>query len=134
MPYGVIIHCSRKAGLGLEEFKDYYENKHVPLVKSLIGDLFPKSNVRHHIARQPATSEQPNAPFMLLGQPSDASWDAITVLTFEDEQHFKKCMEVFSEEEIAKKLRADEYKFIDRSSLNMVILGDLCETRNETML
>lgn len=107
----------------MEEFKDYYENKHLPMARSLIGDRFPKSHVRNYISR-----DAKNEPRILRGQPSDMVWDAIVILTFTDEEHFNKFVAIFGDEEIAKKLADDEDNFTDRSSLRMVVLGDVRTT------
>jgi len=130
MPYSVLAYGTRKAGLSLEEFKEHYENKHIPLIKSLIGDLFPVTHVRYYVGRD---GEGAPRTVMGLGQASDFAWDGVAVLTFKDEEHFNKAMAVMGDEEKAKALAADEEKFVDRSSLRMVVLGDVRTTVNESM-
>jgi|SRR5579871_2617906 len=128
MHYAVLIFCTRKAGLSTEEFKDYYENKHIPLVKSLTGDQFPKSNTRYYI-----TSREVAQPVFILGQPSDLPWDSVTALSFANEEHFNKCMAIYQDEETQKIFASDEEKFLDRASMKIVILGDVCQSVNECL-
>ena len=128
MPPTVLIFSTRKADLSPEEFKDYYENNHIPLVKRLTGDQFPKSNTRHYI-----TSGAAAQPAFIVGQPSDLSWDSVTVLNFADDEHFNKCMAVYQEEETQKQFAADEEKFLDRASLKIVIPGDVRQSINEAL-
>jgi hypothetical protein len=128
MPYAVLIFGTRKAGLSPEEFKDYYENKHIPLVKSLTGDQFPKSNTRHYI-----TSGAVAQPAFIVGEPSDLPWDSVTALNFADEEHFNKCMAIYQDEETQKKFAADEEIFLDRASMKIVILGDVRQSVNEAL-
>jgi len=126
MTRGVLIFCVRKAGLRPDEFKEYYENKHIPLVKSLLEHQFPTSNTRHYI-----TSGAIAQPIVIVGQPSDLPWDSITALTFADEEHFNKCMAIFQDEKAQRILAEDEEKFLDRASTKIVILGDVRQSINE---
>lgn len=34
-----------------DAFKTYFETKHIPLLQSLFGSLFPDSHVRHYLVR-----------------------------------------------------------------------------------
>lgn len=117
-----------KHGLSPDEFKDHYENKHIHLFKDLLGAAFPKSHVRHYTARGPATSEPPYGAQTLIGQPSDVAWDAIDVLTFEDEEQYEKAMAALSDEKAAKKLTAEEKTFCDSASIKMMRLRDVWTT------
>ena len=49
MSYRVLMYIYRKEGTSPEQFKDYYESKHVPLIQLLSGDLFPTSHIRNYI-------------------------------------------------------------------------------------
>lgn len=128
MPYAVLIFATRKAGLSPEEFKDYYENKHIPLVNNLTRGHIPKSNTRYYI-----TSGKIAQPEFIVGQPSDIPWDCVTALNFTDEEHFSRCMAIYQDEETQKIFAADEEKFLDRASLKMVIIGDVRQSVNEAL-
>jgi len=128
MPYSVLIFGIRKAGLSPEEFKDYYENKHIPLLKSLLGDQFAKSHTRYYI-----TSGAIAQPAFIMGQPSDLPWDVVAALNFADEEHLKRCAAIYEDEETQKIFAADEENFLDRASLKMVILGDVRQSVNEAL-
>ena len=38
--FKLVVLTKRKPGMTMEEFMDYYENHHVPLIMGLIGDYF----------------------------------------------------------------------------------------------
>lgn len=97
--------------MSFEEFKDHLENKHIPLIRELSGDDFPRSHKRHY----PASID-------------DAPWDAMNIITFDDEEHAKRCMRVRSDEKKGKLLREDEESFMDLSTLRWVVVGEICET------
>lgn len=136
MPFKVLMFATRKQGLSPQEFIDYYENKHVPLIKSLTGNLFPASHTRHYIGRAPADgsgSGATDAPWVVMGDASEVTWDSMAILTFKDDEHFNKAMQLLSDEEMAAKLAADEENFVDRSKLKAVIIGEVSETKNDSL-
>lgn len=53
MSYSVLMYIYRKEGTSPEQFKEYYETKHVPLIQRLSGDLFPTLHSRHYIGYIP---------------------------------------------------------------------------------
>lgn len=129
MVYKILIYGTRKQGLTPEQFRDHYENKHVPLIRSLAGDNFPISHQRHYIGR---SSDGQPAVIPPMGEPSDFTWDVITILTFRDQKHFEEGMGgVLGDPEKAKKIAEDEAQFTDRSSIKAVVLGEVTETRND---
>lgn len=138
MTYKMVIFANRKPGVSLEEYKDHYENIHVPLVKSLAGDeAFPLSHQRSYIGRAPlpegAEAGSVGTPLAVMGDASDFTWDSMSILTFKDEEHFNKAMGVLTDPEKRAKISADEETFVDQSSLKAVILGEVNETKNESM-
>ncbi|SPN99928.1 uncharacterized protein DNG_02780 [Cephalotrichum gorgonifer] len=53
MSYSVLMYIYRKEGTSPEQFKQYYETKHVPVIQRLSGDLFPTLHSRHYIGYVP---------------------------------------------------------------------------------
>lgn len=51
MVYTVLMLVYRSPELTPVQFRDHYENKHIPLMKSLTGHDFPLSHARHYIER-----------------------------------------------------------------------------------
>ncbi|KAL1629224.1 hypothetical protein SLS56_005447 [Neofusicoccum ribis] len=80
MPYTVLIFAYRKPGLTPEEFKNHYENVHVPLIKSIAGDKFPLSHPRSYINRTESKEDQGNSfpATVLAATQDDFCYDAIS--------------------------------------------------------
>lgn len=74
----------------------------------------------------------PGLPLVFLGKPEDIRFDVVAEINFKDEEHFKKFSGVFGDAENAKRLADDEEKFLDRSSLKAVLLGDVKTTTGVT--
>lgn len=69
MSYSVLMYIYRKEGTSPEQFKDYYETKHVPVIQRLSGSLFPTLHSRHYMGYVPQAG---------AGGPTPASVDAST--------------------------------------------------------
>ncbi len=113
----IAVFVTRKPTLSPEEFEDYWENKHVPLVKSLSGPRFPLSHTRYYISR---STSAPGYPLNLVtGQPLDFDFDAFAVVIFASEAAFKECLATLLSPEVIE----DEDRFTVREKLRAVILG-----------
>ncbi|KAK4175368.1 EthD domain-containing protein [Triangularia setosa] len=121
-PYSIIIFVNRKSNISPEQFKDHWENTHVPLLQSLAGPRFPLSHIRHYLARDSANSTYPLN--LLVGKPQDINFDAFAVVTFASEEAFRDFIPTMSLPEVAE----DEDRFTDREKMRAVVLG----YRNET--
>ncbi|KAH8174506.1 ethD domain-containing protein [Sarocladium implicatum] len=122
--FQLLMLSRRRQDLTPAQFKDHYENVHVPLLKNLTGDTFPESFVRHYIKRD----HDPDAPklpsceahgdgnlewpaALLMGEQSDIVIDAVAVLTYRDKEHFESNWAFFKDEEFVKIITEDEAKF-----------------------
>lgn len=120
----VNINAYRRPGISHAAFKDHYEKKHVPLLKSIAGDTFPLSHKRYYPdVNGPRTKER-----LIKGPASEFSMDAFTTLTFSDEAAFKRFFAKVSEPKAAEAIRKDENEFLDSDRLAIIILGDVQET------
>ncbi|OCL04255.1 hypothetical protein AOQ84DRAFT_122374 [Glonium stellatum] len=133
MPFSVLLFASRKPGLSPAAFRDHWENKHVPLVKSITGSHFPISHTRRYIARTeggssggPANPETPAV--VLVGKQEDFDYDGIAELTFSDESAFQTFFGIVSAPDAAAKISEDEDQFLDKSKLKAVVIGDTTVT------
>lgn len=123
MVYQLAIFGSRKPGMSPEEFKDHMETKHVPLIRELAGKDFPISHKRFYYARGPTGDLT-----TVFGQEYPFPWDAMVVITFEDEEHVKRYMGILKDEDKAKRLHADEERFLDMSTVKGIVIGDVSES------
>lgn len=51
MTYTIVDLIRRKQDITPEQFRNYYNNVHVPLLKLLMGDTFPLTHTRHYVSR-----------------------------------------------------------------------------------
>lgn len=113
---------TRKEGFTPDQFADYYDNIHVPLLKSLVGDTFPSSHSRYYIKR---ISEAPEfLPLIFAGAPEDVTFDVISIMTFEDDAHAMRFQAKYGEPEIYAKMKADEDAYIKEKSVKIFGLQD----------
>ncbi|KAI1128319.1 EthD domain-containing protein [Nemania abortiva] len=135
MPYSVLIFSYRKPGTTPEQFKAHYDDVHVHLIRELTGAFFPLSHTRRYLHRSEKETDSntwrnPISPAtVVIGTQEDFDYDAISELTFEDEPAFQKFFELMKQPENQARIAADEEKFVDRSRLSMVALGNTTETK-----
>lgn len=111
--YKVISFLTKKDGLSLAQFRDYYENHHIPLVLSLAAP--PLLYKRRYIERgEPLTSKD-----------SAVDFDVIVELVFKDEQSFKtEWMVPLCASEQSHLISADEENFLDRPRTRAYIFDE----------
>lgn len=121
--FTIVVFLTRKPGLSPAEFKDHYENKHVPLLHSLGGPTFPLSHTRHYLARDPSNPEHP--PIVVWGNPEGFDYDAFVEVTFESEAALREFQKVMVSPEVLE----DEDRFTDRTKLRAVVMGETTVTK-----
>ena len=121
--FKIVVFVTRKPGLSPADFKDHYENKHVPLIRSLAGPIFPISHTRHYLARDPVNPEHP--PVFVYGDPKGFDYDAIVEVAFESEAAFLEFQKIMVSPEVLE----DEDRFTDRTRLRVVGMGETTVTR-----
>ncbi|KAE8148616.1 EthD domain-containing protein [Aspergillus avenaceus] len=132
MPFKALLYITRKAGTTPTEFRNHYENVHMPLIKGLAGPDFPLSHKRYYLAR-PAPGEDDTYPaVVLMGSQTDFSYDAVTEVTFGSEEAMKVFFGRRMEPGTKEIIDADEEKFLESSKVRAVILGEVNETLGES--
>ena len=140
MPFTILLFLYRNPNLSPSAFKAHYETTLIPLLRSIAGDTFPTSHTRRYIRRSEPNPDEPeaeegiNAKYsitVLLGKQTDFEYDAFAELIFDDEVAFKSFMAVVGKNENAKKLAEDEEKFLDRSRMKAVVVGETIATTKE---
>jgi hypothetical protein len=135
MSVKVFIYAYRKTGISLEDFRTHYE-AHVELIKRLTGEVFPLSHKRSYVARntvevaaEGASDRNALTPAtVIVGQQSDFDFDAYAELTFADQAAFQAFGAKVYAPDAAAQIAADEEKFLDKSKLGIVMLGEVIET------
>ncbi|KAI1762742.1 EthD domain-containing protein [Hypoxylon sp. FL1150] len=136
MPYTILFFVTRKQDISTEDFKTQYENELLPLLKEVAGPHFPQEHTRRYIKRaegesKDATARNPDTPAqVLVGAQADFDYDAIIELTFASEAAFGQFFQFVHTPEKAARVMALEDKFMDRSQMRGVVLGDVVATKN----
>lgn len=114
--YKILLFMKRREGMSTKEFRDYYENHHVPLVTRDSTGL--GNYVRRYIEplTHPETGEWHEPPF-----------DVITELWMHDEAAFRALLTAMTTSVMPKHIRDDEEKLFDRSSFRIATVVE-CDT------
>jgi uncharacterized protein (TIGR02118 family) len=108
----VFGYLKRRPGLSPQEFADYYENHHVPLVLS--KTFMPIVYMRNYIQRGDA--------FNIEGD--EITFDCMTELVFADRDDLSAWMASLGGDEIAQ----DEANFIDRAATRAYVVDERSTT------
>ncbi|KAI8937023.1 hypothetical protein NX059_006246 [Plenodomus lindquistii] len=129
MTYTIIIFITRSAHLTTEEFKHHFEHRHLPLARSLVGRLWPKTFKRQYLARinrqgfgGPANPDRPL--LMLRGDRLDDDYDCIAELSFDSEMDLQLFYRGIYAAETAAILTRDEEKFLEPGKTRVVVVGE----------
>jgi uncharacterized protein (TIGR02118 family) len=106
--FKVFAYLTRRQGSTREEFIDYYENHHVPLVLSLASTprVYKRNYVRRSLAADP---ESPTIDF-----------DVVTEMAWDDRADFEEWMALAG----VPALVEDEAKFLDRSKTRAHVIDE----------
>lgn len=114
-PFTILLFCHRLPTISPEDFRNYCEEKHVPYVKSLLGSDHPLTHTRYYTNKDSG---------YLIGSPSATDADLIAVITFENKEMMEQSMRVRNADGVRELIHADEDKFMDRSKVQVVVLGE----------
>ena len=106
--FQLLMFGRRKQDLSPQQYRDHYENVHIPFMKNLTGDTFPLTHVRHYVKRD---GPPDYLAALMAGNQSDFEFDAVAVLTYRDKAHFDANWAFFENEGTRKLIQADEAKF-----------------------
>ena len=106
MPRLVALICKRDF-ISAEEFQEYYEKNHVPLIESLFPTL--SGYKRTYLVE----SNMLNDALPLESEGSQSPFDVITELTFDDESALNEFFAKGADEEVIEAIRKDEANFLD---------------------
>lgn len=106
----------RKQGMSLTEFRDYYENNHVPLIQSLTTVPFgyKRSYFQHDDELNTCT-----APFQC---------DVVTEIEFASRATFEQFRTEIFAPGAGERLIADELRFMDRSRQWIIVIDEQVST------
>lgn len=114
--YKILLPMKRRAGMSVEDFRDYYENHHVPLA------LKYSSGVKRYMRRYLDSHPHPET-----GPAAELPYDVLTELWFDDEKIFKGTLAYLTSNLMPADIVEDEKTLFDRSSFRIVTVVE-CET------
>ncbi|KAF2818870.1 hypothetical protein CC86DRAFT_460804 [Ophiobolus disseminans] len=136
MPTSIIAYYTRRPDLSPAEFKNHMERVHVPIIKEVMGPLFPTTFTRRYVERvesgagdrlgAPAASKKsadPTAPVVLVGSPSEITWDLMAELEFRDELHLQQGLAMMNAAE-GQRMRDDEENFTLPHQLRIILMEE----------
>jgi|TARA_R100000005_G_scaffold96055_1_gene80362 uncharacterized protein (TIGR02118 family) len=106
-----LLKC--KPGLTREQFIDYYETQHAPLICQLLPEV---CGYRRNFIRSEGAFLNPGA--------AARDYDVITELWFADRAAYDAAMERCADPEIARRIAEDEEHFLDRSCTRMFVVDE----------
>jgi EthD domain len=112
----ILSYLVKRDDMATEEFIDYYENHHVPLILSLAPA--PVVYKRHYLQRGDAVN---------IGE-AGIDFDVVTEQVFADRAAFKSWIDAVTEGGAGKRVAADEARFLDRSRTRSCVVSDYVTT------
>ena len=148
MPYHLLLFLYRKHTLTPTQFQSYCETTHIPFLRSLAGNTFPRVHSRRYIDRQ-ATTTTPAAKTenatsgpcdidvdveypatALMGTPESFDYDCIVEHVYDSEDACKAFYaRMVLDGQVAARLVADEAVFLNRERTRAVVVADVVETK-----
>jgi hypothetical protein len=134
MTYTVVLFLTRSHTLTPEQFRDHYENTHIPLAYSLLAHCWPIIFKRRYLARIARKGfggpANPDRPLLLLRGVlhDDFDCDCISETTFENEAHFLEFYRNVYSKEVAALLTRDEENFLQGGKTRIVVIGETWST------
>ena len=108
-----IAFLCKKDGLSVQEFIDYYENHHVPLICRLAP--VPAVYKRRYLMRGHQLNHQEDGPFVC---------DVVTELGFSDADAFRAWIARLSEPGVGEQVAVDEARFLDRARTRSFVVEE----------
>lgn len=114
--FKILAYLVKREGMTIEEFIDYYENHHVPLIVSLAPP--PVVYKRHYLSRGDVVN---------IGE-ADIDWDVVTEQVFADRDAFYDWIGQVTAGEAGERVAADESRFLDRARTRVCVVNDYVTT------
>ena len=126
----MLAFLRKNPSLTTEEFINYYETKHIPLIVSVSGDTLPTTYKRRYFHQGKAASA--TEAFGVLHHPSDGSsavpYDAVTELGFPDKQASETWVAKMRANEA---VVADELVFLDQRKMSLIVVQEFETIREQ---
>jgi uncharacterized protein (TIGR02118 family) len=112
----ILLLMKRKPGLSMAEFRDYYENHHVPRCRPYMSGIV--RYFRRYLEPQPHAES---------GTCEELPYDVISEMWFDDEETFKGTLAYITTTVMPDAVVEDEAKFFHRPTMRIATAVE-CET------
>jgi hypothetical protein len=112
----ILSYLVKRDGMAIDEFVDYYENHHVPLILSLAPP--PDVYKRHYLQRGDALN---------IGE-AGIDFDVVTEQVFADRAAFESWLDAVTAGDAGERVAADEARFLARSRTRSCVVSDYVTT------
>jgi EthD domain len=119
----VVCLMKAKPGLSHQEFRDYYENNHVPMVLKLLPLM---ADYRRSYVVPSAGSALDH-----MGGSTDRGFDVITECWYRDQQDYDAMVALTRNSKIGQALAENEATFIDQDAMVVFIADECCTSAAE---
>ena len=106
--YKILLLMKRKPGMSMEEFRDYYENRHVPL--AMKHPSAATRYVRRYL--QPQRHAE-------TGSNEELPYDVISELWFDNEADWRSTLDYLTQNVMPDEIVADERNLFDRTTMRI---------------
>jgi len=103
----LIALISKKSSISEEDFKNYYENNHAPLIESLFPTL--DGYTRTYLFESNLLSDT----LPLESDSAQSQFNVITELIFKNEEDLNQFFERGTHQDVVEAIRTDEANFLD---------------------
>lgn len=104
----ILLFMKRKPGMSVEDFRDYYENNHVPLCAPYMEGI--NRYFRRYLEPQPHAES---------GACDDLPYDVISEMWFENENNFNNTLGHITTTVMPDEVVQDEMKFFHRPTMRI---------------
>ena len=118
----LIAMIRRRSGLSAQEFREYYEHRHVPLATRLLPYFaeYQRNYIDHskHIVPEHQNDS-------IAGTARSPDFDVITEFVYGSEEDYRRGMAAMADPEIGRILAEDEARFMDRKSITIMFVDEV---------
>jgi uncharacterized protein (TIGR02118 family) len=104
----ILLLMKRKPGISMDEFRDYYENRHVPLCRPYMSGI--ARYFRRYLEPQPHAESGTN---------EELPYDVITEMWFDNEENFKGTLQYITTTVMPDEVVQDELNFFHRPTMRI---------------
>ncbi|TGD89036.1 hypothetical protein BayCH28_06570 [Mycolicibacterium sp. CH28] len=112
----ILSYLVKRDGMSTQDFIDYYENHHVPLILSLAPP--PAVYKRHYLQRGDSVN---------IGE-AEIDFDVVTEQAFADRVAFQSWIDAVTTGAAGERIAADETRFLDRPRTRSCVVSDYVTT------